>query len=137
MDKKRIMNLTVMKIKEVRKGEKYQTEKLFNNCEMNFLPPVNMKETNMETNKLKKPSLRFICQIVIIVCGGLGLIGMDSQNKLDILIVEILGSFVGCLLLYLYFKLSKSSDIKQKIRLILDQEFKFLMFVVSLYFWPF
>ena len=59
----------------------------------------------METNKLKKPSLRFICQIVIIVCGGLGLIGMDSQNKLDILIVEILGSFVGCLLLYLYFKI--------------------------------
>lgn len=91
----------------------------------------------METKKLKKPSLRFICQIVITVCGGLGLIGMDSQNKLDILIAEILGSFVGCLFLYLYFKLSKSSDIKQKIRLILDQEFKFLMFVVSLYFCPF
>lgn len=91
----------------------------------------------METNKLKKPSLRFICQIVIIVCSGLGLVGMDSQNKLDILIVEILGSFVGCFFLYLYFKLSKSIDIKQKVRLILDLEFKYLMFVVSLYFWPF
>ena len=59
---------------------------------------------------------------------------MDSQNKLAILIVEILGSFVGCLFLYLYFKLSKSSDIKQKVRLILDQEFKYLMFAVSDYF---
>lgn len=88
----------------------------------------------METNKLKKPSLRFICQIVIIVCSGLGLVGMDSQNKLDILIAEILGSFVGCLFLYLYFKLSKSSDIKQKIRLILNQEFIYLTFIVSDYF---
>ena len=88
----------------------------------------------METNKLKKPSLRFICLTVIIVCGSLGLIGMEPQNKLDILIVEILGSFVGCLFLYLYFKLSKSSDIKQKIRLILDQEIIYLTFIVSDYF---